>query len=227
MDIEGLGPAVIEQLVEEKLVQRLPDLYKLQAKDVELLERMGKKSAVNLIAGIEASKSRGMTRVLTGLGIRHVGRRAAEILAEHFGSMEKLLAADAEEIGSIHEIGPVMAESIVHYFHEHGGRAIIADLAEAGVRMDEPKAASRAAVDGPLVGKTCVVTGTLEKRTRDETHELIKAHGGKVATSVSAKTDYLIAGEKAGSKLTKAKQLGVAVLTEEQFEQLLAGRQDP
>lgn len=219
MDIEGLGPAVIEQLVDRGLVKSLPDLYRLTKEQVAGLERMGDKSAGNLIQAIEASKTRGLSRVLTGLAIRHVGRRAAEILAEHFGGIDKLLEADEDSLAEIHEIGPTIAKSVHRYFHELGGDKIVAELQELGVVMEEEKPQA-SAESAKLAGKTFVVTGTLAKYTRDEIHDQIKKLGGKVASSVSSKTDYLVAGEKAGSKLTKAQKLGVAVLTEEEFEEL-------
>lgn len=227
MDIEGLGPAIIEQLVETGLVRRLPDLYRLEARQVAELERMGTKSAQNLIDAIAASKERGLARLLLGLGIRHVGRRAAEILAGHFGTIDALMAAETETLAEIHEIGPVIAESVFRYFHEGHGREVIEDLRALGIRLDEPGAAAGTAgptgAAGRLAGKSFVVTGTLERYTRDEIHDLIKRNGGKVASSVSGKTDFLVAGAEAGSKLAKARSLGIPVLSETDLERMVAG----
>lgn len=224
MDIEGLGPAVIEQLVDQGLVVRLPDLYRLTEEQVASLERMGKKSARNLIEAIAGSKERGLARVLVGLGIRHVGRRAAEILAEHYGAAQPLMQADAAELARINEIGPVIADSVYRYFHEGSGAEIVADLQQLGVKLTEERKAT--AKGSALAGKTVVVTGTLPKRSREEMHELIKANGGKVSGSVSSKTSYVVAGEEAGSKLTKAQSLGIEILSEEDLENLLAGSED-
>lgn len=221
MDIEGLGPKVIEQLVTTGLVKALPDLYRLKEEDVAGLERMGEKSARNLVQAIQASKERGLARLLAGLGIRHVGRRAAEILAEHFGQIGALMDADAETLADIHEIGPVIAKSIHRYFHEQGGREIVRQLGELGVLLSQPR--RKAAEGGELLaGKSFVVTGTLAGYTRDQIHEKIKAHGGKVSSSVSSKTDFVVAGEDAGSKLTKANKLGVRVISEKELEAMLA-----
>lgn len=221
MDIEGLGPALAEQLVERGMIRSLPDLYRLRAEDVAGLERMGAKSAANLIQSIEQSKERGLARLLAGLGIRHVGRRAAEILAEHFQNADKLADASIDEIAAVHEIGPVIAQSVHRYFHEQGGRQIIEELRALGVRLDERTSLP---TTGNLVGKSFVVTGTLESMSRDEAHERIRQEGGRVLSSVSAKTDYLVAGEKPGSKLDKARKLGIAVLSESQFMEMLAGQ---
>lgn len=221
MDIEGLGPSLIKQLYDSGLVRRLPDLYRLKAQDVAELERMGKKSAANLVQAIEESKNRGLTRLLTGLGIRHVGTRGAEVLAEHFGTIDQLLEADEATLATVPEVGPVMAASVWNYFHTQGGRKIIEELRELGVRMDEPKAAQRQRGPQPLAGKTLVVTGTLVHYTRDEIEERIKELGGRAAGSVSKKTDYVVAGDEAGGKLDKARQLGIPVLTEDEFRKMI------
>jgi DNA ligase (NAD+) len=223
MDVEGLGDKLIEQLVNEQLVASYGDLYRLTADKLLSLERMGKKSAENLLAGIAASKGRGLARVLAALAIRHVGTRVASILAEHFGSMEELVAATQEELGQIHEIGPAIAASVYTYLHSDAGQQTIADLAGQGVDMTAPKRAKPAG-GGLLVGKTLVVTGTLQKYKRHEIEELIEQHGGRASGSVSKKTDYLIAGAEAGSKLEKANKLGVKVLTEAEFDELLGAK---
>ncbi len=223
MDIEGLGDKLVDQLVGEGLVKGYGDLYRLESKQDRLLnlERMGRKSVDNLLDGIEASKQRGLARLLNALSIRHVGARVAAVLAEHFGSVDDLLAADVEQLAEINEIGPIIAESVHDFLHGEFGSETIEDLKRLGVKTETTTAAAQ----GPRVleGKTLVVTGTLTKYTRDEIKELITTHGGRAASSVSKKTDYVVAGEKAGSKLAKARDLGVPVLTEEQFEELLQG----
>lgn len=224
MDIEGLGPALVEQLVRTGRVRSLPDIYRLREEDLVDLERMGTRSARNLLQAIEESKDRGLSRVLAGLAIRHVGKRAAEILAEHFGDIEPILAAGVETLAAVPEVGPVMAQSIHRYFHELGGERIVRELGKLGVRLSESHRAGEVGQGTrTLAGKSFVVTGKLARYEREEIHERIKALGGRVASSVSAKTDYLVCGEDPGSKLAKAKELGIPVLTEEQFD-ALAGR---
>jgi DNA ligase (NAD+) len=221
MDVEGLGTALIDQLVDTGLVRSVPDVYRLTTEQLVELERMGKKSAQNLLDGIAASKSRGLARLLTGLGIRHVGEHVAEVLAQHFGDVEALRAAPLERLASVPGIGPVLAESVHRYFQSETGRKTIEELKELGVKMTEPRRAAPAAADGSaLSGKTFVVTGTLTRYSRDEIEGLIKKLGGKATGSVSKKTDFLVAGENAGSKLEKARELGVRVLTEDEFEKL-------
>ncbi len=228
MDIDGLGEKVIEQLLEAGLVASYGDLFRLHERRDELLqlERMGEKKADNLLAGIEACKGRGLTRVLAALGIRHVGSSGAAVLAAQYPSIELLSEASVEEIESFRVdgqesgIGPEIARSIHEYLHSERGRAVIDDLRSVGVQLTEDAPASTAG-DGPLIGKTLVVTGTLESYSRDEAKKLIAEYGGKVAGSVSKKTDYLVAGEKAGSKLDKARDLGVAVLSESELISML------
>jgi DNA ligase (NAD+) len=220
MDIEGLGERLVEQLVGNRLVSGYDDLYRLTLDQVASLERMGRKSAQNLLDGIGASKNRGLARVLNALSIRHVGARVATILADHFGSIDALRQASVEEISEIDEIGPIIAESVYRFAHGKYGASVIDGLLAQGVKMRQPQ---KAAAGGALAGKTLVVTGTLSKYTRDEIHELIQKHGGRAASSVSKKTDYVVAGAKAGSKLDKAHKLGVPVLTEEELETLVEG----
>jgi DNA ligase (NAD+) len=183
---------------------------------------MGKKSAEKLVANIAASKSRGLARLLNALSIRHVGVRVAATIAEHFGSMDELLAASEEDLSNVEDVGPVIAASVHRFLHSEHGQRAIRRLREAGVDMTSPKKTpATTATAGPLSGKTLVVTGTLEKYTREEIEALIEQHGGRAASSVSKSTDYLVAGEKAGSKLDKARKLGVAILSESEFDALL------
>jgi DNA ligase (NAD+) len=222
MDIEGLGEALVDQLVDSGLVHSIPDLYRLTLDQLVELERMGKKSAQNLLDGIEASKKRGLSRVLTGLGILHVGERMAEILAGEFGNVDDLMTASADRLARIKGVGPKLAESISKSFHSADGRKTIEDLRTLGVKLTEDRKPTPAEIGGPdLTGKTFVVTGTLEKYGRDEIEGLIKQLGGKVTGSVSKKTDYVVVGENAGSKLDKAKELGVKTLTEAEFDKLI------
>jgi DNA ligase (NAD+) len=219
MDIEGLGDKLVDQLVETGAVKNYGDLYRLGRDTLIELERMGEKSADNLLAGIEESKSRGLARLLNGLSIRHVGARVATLLAEHFHSMEKLQQAGADELSAINEIGPVIADSVHKFLSSKFGRESIEDLKELGLKMTAPRAAKRQSE--AIAGKTLVVTGTLKNYSREAIEELITQLGGRAASSVSKNTDYVVAGEKAGSKLDKAKALGVPVLSEEEFEALL------
>jgi DNA ligase (NAD+) len=219
MDIEGLGDKLVDQLVNQKLVVDYGDLYRLTADKLLELERMGRKSAENLLTGIEASKDRGLARLLNALSIRHVGNRVAAVLAERFRTIDALLAADVDELSRTNEIGAVIAKSVYDFLHSEFGGKAIEDLRSQGVKMKSTFAA--AAGERKLEGKTLVVTGTLVKYGRDQINELITQHGGRAASSVSKKTDYLVAGEKAGSKLEKARQLGVKVLSEEAFERLI------
>lgn len=220
MDIENLGPALIEQLVESGLVKNFADLYKLQKSDLMTLERMGEKSADNVIAAIEKSKARPLWRLVAALGIRHIGGQSADILAEHFGSLDALMAADVEALQTVEQIGPKIAESVYEYFRNPANRAVIEGLLTAGVRPEQPKKVRRA---GQLAGKTIVVTGTLEKFTRPQIEQAIKQAGGKPASSVSKKTDFVLAGKEPGSKLDRARQLGVKVIDEKQFQEIIKG----
>ncbi len=224
MDIEGLGEKIIEQLVDEKLVSSIPELYRLTLEKLIALERMGEKSAHNLLDGIAASKERGLGRLLYGLAIPHVGDSVADLLANEFGAIDALLNASAERLAQINGVGPIMAEAIHTFFHDAHNRSIIEELRALGLKLTQDARPSPAQTGGAsLVGKTLVVTGTLAKYQREEIETLIRQLGGKAAGSVSKNTDYLVAGEKAGSKLEKAKQLGVKVLTEEEFDKLIGG----
>ena len=219
MDIENLGTALIEQLIETGLVKNFADLYKLQKSELAGLERMAEKSAGNVIDAIEASKTRPLWRFIAALGIRHIGGQSAQILAEYFGSLDALMNATQEELGSIDQIGPTMAESVYEYFRNPVNRAVIDQLLAAGVRPQQPKA--RPQRKGKLEGKTIVVTGTLENFTRQQIEQAIRQAGAKSSSSVSKKTDFVLAGENPGSKLDKALKLGVKVLNEQQFVEML------
>jgi DNA ligase (NAD+) len=223
MDIEGLGIKLIEQLTDGEFVRGFGDLYRLKDRRDELieLERQGEKSIDNLLAGVEASKDRPLWRLLTALNIRHVGQRTAQQLAEHFGTMDALAAASVEEINAVEDVGEIIAKSIHHYFHSDIGRKIIAELRDVGLNFGKPETKKAPPAGSPLAGKTLVVTGTLAHFKREEIQELIHDLGGKAASSVSKKTDYVVAGDEAGSKLDKAKSLGVKVLTETEFLKLI------
>jgi len=218
MNIDGLGEKVIEQLYREGLIQDISDLYALTKEQLLELERMGDKSASNLIEAIEDSKSNSMERLLFGLGIRHVGERGARILSEHFGSMDQLKQANLEELIAIHEIGDKMADAVVTYFEKEEVLALVERLRERGVNLSYTGTIVRVEEGAnAFAGKKIVLTGKLENMTRQEAGERIEALGGKLSGSVSKKTDLLIAGEEAGSKLDKAQDLGVEVWNEERL----------
>ncbi len=217
MDIEGLGPALTDKLLQEGRIHTFADLYTLKKEDIADLEGLGDKSAENLLAAILASKEKGLSSLLFGLGIRHVGKRAGTILARHFGSLDALLSASKEEISAIHEIGSKMADSILSYFADEKVLEIISKLRDAGVSMTEEKDENGTLLEG----KTFVLTGTLPSLTRNEASAMIEAEGGRVSGSVSKKTDYVLAGEEAGSKLDKAQSLGISVIDEATFLEML------
>ena len=222
LDIEGLGEKLVDQLVERQMVETVADLYdpvRLNAVALAGLERMGEKSAQNIVEAIERSKDTTLSRLVFALGIRNIGEATAKELARHFGSLAALMAADAEALQRVKDVGPVVAESIAGFFAEPHNREVIARLGQAGVRgrADPPQAGSRAV----LQGLTFVLTGTLPQLTREEAAALIEAAGGKVSGSVSKKTDYVVAGGDAGSKLDKARALGVAVIDEDGLRRLL------
>ncbi|WP_249661429.1 NAD-dependent DNA ligase LigA [Lysinibacillus fusiformis] len=222
MNIDGLGDKVVEQLLRADFIHDVSDLYHLTIEQLVELERMGEKSATNLVNAIQASKENSMERLLIGLGIRHVGEKAAKIVSEQFGSMEAVMAATEEQLVAIYEIGDKMASSLVEYFSNDDARAVIERLAEVGVNMTfKGKKVEVVVGDNPFAGKTIVLTGKLEQLTRNEAKAKIEELGGTVTGSVSKKTDLVIAGEDAGSKLAKAKQLGIEVWNEENLiEQL-------
>jgi len=219
MDIGGLGDKLVEQLVATGMVQDYADLYTLNVSQLQSLERMGKKSAEKLLTEIANSRERGLVRVLNALGIRHVGPRVSTLLTEKFPSVDVLRKATVEDIAAVHDIGDVIAESVHDWLMSDYGTRVIDRLMSAGVSMNVPQAND--VRDGPLTGKTIVVTGTLESFTRQEAEEAIQQAGGRSSSSVSKKTDYVVAGNEAGSKLTKAEKLGVTVLNNDQFKELL------
>jgi DNA ligase (NAD+) len=221
MDIERLGVALIEQLIEAGLVKTFADIYRLKKEDLMALERMGEKSAQNVLDGIEASKTRPLWRFIAALGIRHVGGQSAEVLADHLGSLDAIMNASQEELQAVDQVGPVMAESVCRYFQNPRHRTVIDDLLAAGVRPQPPAPKKRT---GGLQGKTIVVTGTLKGFSRPQAEQAIREAGGKASGSVSKKTDFVLAGEDPGSKLRKAQELGVEVIDEERFKKLLAGK---
>jgi DNA ligase (NAD+) len=227
MDIEGLGIKLIEQLVEKGLITSLSDIYRLPQRREELLnlERMGEKSVDNLLKNIEDSRDRPVWRLLTGLNIRHVGRTGAQTLADQFGSVDQIMAQTEEQLAEVNEIGAVIAKSIYTFFHTPAVIQLLDELKGFGLNWGEARepSAERPVVEGPLSGKTIVVTGTLQQFTRDSIKEFITENGGKSTDSVSKKTDFVVAGENAGSKLEKAQKLGVRVLTEAEFTQLVKG----
>ena len=223
MDIEGLGIKLVEQLTEAGLVTSLPDVFRLPTKRAEMLglDRMGEKTIDNLVAGIEAAKSRPFWRLLTGLNIRHIGTRTSQILAGKFGTADVLMSQDEAALANVDEVGDVIAKSVFQFFSSEIGQRTINELRELGVHLGDP-VAELPVVEQKLAGLTIVVTGTLEKFSRDEIKELIHNLGGKASGSVSKKTSFVVAGAEAGSKLEKARELGVLVLTEDDFIARLA-----
>lgn len=218
MDIENLGEEIVEQLVDTGLVKSIPDVYKLGLNQLANLERMGEQSSRNLLDGIAASKSRGLARLLTGLGLRHVGENVADVLARKFGSMDAFAKATEDELAAIEGIGPERASSIRSWFANKINQELIESLKKAGIQMDE--STPTVSPSSALAGKSIVVTGTLVKYGREEIERRLRDLGAKASGSVSKKTDYLLAGDKAGSKLEKARELGVRIITEEEFEKL-------
>jgi DNA ligase (NAD+) len=221
LDIEGLGDKRVDQLVDAAVVTSLPGLYTLDLAKLLALDRMGEKSAQNLLAAIEASRATTFGRFLFGLGIRQIGEATAKELARHFGSLDKLMAASVEQLLEVNDVGPIVAESLRAFFAEAHNREVVEQLRAAGVHW--PQGAGEANdAPRPLLGKTLVLTGTLPTLGRDDAKALIEAAGGKVSGSVSKKTHYVVAGAEAGSKLDKARELGVPVLDEAGLQALLA-----
>lgn len=224
MDIEGFGEKAVHQLADAGLLRSFGDIYRLREKRTELLalERMGEKKVDNLLDAIDKSRSRGLARVLAGLGIRHVGGRVAESLAGAFGSIERLAHATVQALCEVDMVGPEIAESIHAFLKSEAGRHVVAELEEAGVNLTSPRRSKTPAPGHPLIGgKLFVLTGAMSRYTREEAKELIEKNGGRTSSSISARTDYVVAGQKAGSKLKKAEALGIRVLSEEAFEKML------
>jgi DNA ligase (NAD+) len=218
MNIDGMGEALVQQLLDAGKLHSIADFYSLKREELLALERIGEKTAQNVLDEIERSKQLPLERVILALGIRFVGERTAQLLARHFGSMELIENATDEELQEVEEVGPRVSEAVQEFFRETQNRELVEQLKAAGLRMTEvvkPKGPQ------PLTGKTFVLTGTLANLTRDEAKQRIEAAGGKVSGSVSKKTDYVVAGEEAGSKLDKARSLAVAVLDEDGLLALL------
>ncbi|MBI4460297.1 MAG: NAD-dependent DNA ligase LigA, partial [Acidobacteria bacterium] len=218
MNIDGLGDVLVDQLVDQGLVRSVADIYQLQEEDLVKLKRMGQKSAQNLLAEVEESRHRSLDRLIFALGIRFVGERTATLLAEHFGSMDRLKDASMEELESVFEVGPKVAESIFNFFREPRNLTLIARLRKEKLRFTEERKSARSTA---LAGKTFVLTGTLQNYSREETKRRIEQAGGHVTGSVSKKTDFVVAGSDPGSKLEKARELGVPVIGEKELERML------
>jgi DNA ligase (NAD+) len=219
VEIEGLGDKLVDQLVDTGVVNTLPDLYRLGLTALASLERMADKSAQNIVQALEESKQTTLPRFLFGLGIRHVGEATAKALARHFGKLDAIMEASEEQLLQVADVGPVVAQSIHTFFEQPHNREVVEQLRACGVTWEEGEPAAIEVL--PLAGKTFVLTGTLPSLSRDEAKELLEAAGAKVAGSVSKKTDYVVAGEEAGSKLDKARSLGIAVLDEQGLRALL------
>jgi len=214
MNIEGLGPAIVESLQKNGLISNVADLYKLKAEDIAKLERMGEKSANNLIAAIEESKSRNLDRLIYALGIRQIGEKAAKALAMRFPDINLFFDLTVEDLVTVEDIGEISAKSVVNFFSHPQTRELIEELISCGVNTKYQSAERK---DNRFEGKTFVLTGKLPTMTREEASEIILSFGGKVSSSVSKKTDFVLAGEDAGSKLQKAETLGVKIISEEEF----------
>ena len=218
MNIDGLGEAIIEQLLDKGLINNISDIYYLNLEDIASLKKDGKKFAQNLIDAINKSKENDLDRLICGLGIRNVGSKLAKVLAKKFKSLDNLMNATVINLNSIDEVGEIIADSIYSFFNQEQTIDLIEKLKQANVNMNYLKEETE---DERFYGKTFVLTGSLEKFTRDEASEIIENFGGKTSSSVSKKTDYVLAGEDAGSKLKKANELGVKVITEAEFEEMI------
>jgi DNA ligase (NAD+) len=219
MDVEGLGDKLVEQLVDENIIRSLPDLYRLDTLTLAALERMAEKSAQNIVAALETSKHTTLNRFLFALGIRHVGETTAKDLARYFGNLNAIMQADNEHLLLVPDVGPVVAQSLLDFFGESHNREVVQQLRELGVTWQEHEGTSAQVL--PLSGKTFVLTGTLTSLSRDEAKSRLEALGAKVAGSVSKKTNYVVAGAEAGSKLDKARELNVVIWDESQLIELL------
>jgi DNA ligase (NAD+) len=235
MDIDGLGDEFVDLLIGREVVRSYADLYRLKVdqiadlnwlkqrkgKEGQLIDvQVGRRNAKKLIAGIDASRTRGLARVLSSISIRHVGPRVAQLITREYPTIEQLMAASVEDLAAIHEIGDAIAASVYEFCHSDYGKATFGELAEVGVELHD-SVPETSGEKSPLAGKTIVVTGSLQHFKRDEIKGLIEKLGGRAASSVSKKTDFVVAGEKAGSKLTKAQELGVAIMNEAEFRELV------
>ena len=220
MNIDGLGENIIDELMNRKLVNNIADIYNLTFEDVASLKKNGTKFATNLINAINTSKQNDLYRLITAFGIMHIGTKASKVLARKFKTMDNLANASLEELSGIDDIGPIMATSIVEFFSQEQTKDLLQKLKEAGVNME---AMDTEDLDERFSGLTFVLTGSLENYTRDEATSIIEKYGGKVSSSVSKKTSYVLAGEEAGSKLTKAQSLGVNIITEAEFQEMVSG----
>jgi DNA ligase (NAD+) len=221
MNIDGLGEKIVDQLVDKGMTKDVADLYALSLDEVAALERMGEKSAQNLLEEIAASKKNALARVIYALGMRFVGERTGQLLAEHFSTLDEFAAANEEQLMKVGEVGPKVAAAIAEFFSEPANRQLIKKLEKAGVR---PVAEKRTVKSDKFAGKSFVFTGGLANRSREEAEELVRQHGGKISGSVSKKTDYVVVGTDPGSKHDKAKELGVTILDEREFETLVLGK---
>lgn len=220
MNIDGLGENIIQQLLDKKLIENIADIYTLQFEEIASLKKNGKKFAQNLVDSINKSKENDLYQLITSLGIRHVGTKASKLLARKYNNIDNLIKAEYDDLSRIKDIGPIVANSIINFFHEEQTIDLIIKLKKAGVNTTAKEEEN---TDNRFEGKTFVLTGSLEKYTRGEASNLIEKYGGKTSSTVSKKTDYVIAGEEAGSKLTKAQKLGITILTETEFKQLING----
>ena len=218
MDISGLGENIIQQLLDKELIKNIADIYTLKFEDIASLKKNGKKFAQNLVDAIENSKKNDLSKLITALGIRHVGVKASRMLAKKYKTMDNLMNASFDELSMIDDIGPIVANSIREFFLEDQTKDLISKLKTAGVNMNSLEEESE---DNRFEGKTFVLTGSLEDFTRNEASEIIERLGGKTSGTVSKKTDYVLAGEDAGSKLTKAQNLGVTVISEAEFKEMI------
>ena len=218
MNIEGLGEKIVEQLYENGLIETIADIYYLKQEDVESLKKDGKKFAKNLIDAIEKSKENDLDRLICAIGIRHIGTKSAKTLAKKFKSIDGLANATLEELTETEDVGEITAKSIYEFFKQEQTKDLIEKLKQANVNMELNQTENS---DNRFEGKTFVLTGTLEEFTRDEASKIIENYGGKTSSSVSKKTDYVLAGEEAGSKLTKAEQLGIKIITEQEFKEMI------
>lgn len=218
MNIEGLGENIIKQLLDNKLIENIADIYTISFEEIASLKKNGKKFAQNLIDSIENSKQNDLYHLITALGIRHVGNKASKVLARKYRTIDNLAKASFEDLSAINDIGPIVANSIKEFFEQEQTLDLIKKLKEAGVNMNSKEEEIQ---DNRFEGKTFVLTGSLENYTRGEASNIIEKFGGKTSGTVSKKTDYVLAGEDAGSKLTKAQNLGVTIISEKEFEDLI------